>query len=71
MIQCKVISNKIALLKRARSFVPRETLIEMYNALVWPHFNYYSTIWNDGSCSITDKLSSLHVCMAIKYIIVL
>jgi hypothetical protein len=31
--QCKVISNKIALLKRARSFVPSETLIEMYNAL--------------------------------------
>ena len=58
-VQCKVISNKIALLKRARSFVPRETLIEMYNALVWPHFNYCSTIWNDGSCSIIDKLFKL------------
>jgi hypothetical protein len=46
-------------LKRARSFVPRETLIEMYNALVWPHFNYCSTIWNDGSCSIIDKLFKL------------
>ena len=55
-VQCKIISNKIALLKkRARSFVPRETLIEMYNALVWTHFNYCSTIWNDGSCSIIDK----------------
>jgi hypothetical protein len=59
-VQCKIISSKIALLKkRARSFVPRETLIEMYNALVWPHFNYCSTIWNDGSCSIIDKLFKL------------
>ena len=58
-VQCKVISNKIALLKRARSFVPRETLIEMYNALVWPHFNYCSTIWNNGCCSIIDKLFKL------------
>ena len=46
--QCKIISNNIALLKRARSFVSRDSLIKMYNALVWPHFKYCSTIWNDG-----------------------
>ena len=57
--QCKIISNNIALLKRARSFVSRDSLIKMYNALVWPHFNYCSTIWNDGCCSIIDKLFNL------------
>ena len=57
--QCKIISNNIALLKRARSFVSRDSLIEMYNALVWPHFNYCSTIWNDGCCFIIDKLFKL------------
>ena len=57
--QCKIISNNIALLKRARSFVSRDSLIKMYNALVWPHFNYCSTIWNDGCCSIIDKLFKL------------
>lgn len=57
--QCKKISINIALLKRARSFVPRHTLINMYNAFVLPHFNYCSTIWNDGSCTITNKLSKL------------
>ena len=31
----------------------------MYNAFVLPHFNYCSTIWNDGSCSVIDKLSKL------------
>ena len=39
-VQCKKISNSIALLKRARLFVPRHTLIIMYNAFVLPHFNY-------------------------------
>ena len=58
-VQCKKISNSIALLKRARPFVPRYTLIKMYNAIVLPHFNYCSTIWNDGSCSVINKLSKL------------
>ena len=58
-VQCKKISNSIALLKRARPFVPRHTLIKMYNAIVLPHFNYCSTIWNDGSCSVFNKLSKL------------
>ena len=59
--QCKKISKNISLLKRARSFVPRHTLINMYNAFVLPHFNYCSTIWNDGSynCTIINKLSKL------------
>ena len=57
--QCKIISNNIALLKRARSFVSRDSLIKMYNALVWPYFNYCSTIWNDGCYSIIDKLFKL------------
>ena len=58
-VQCKKISNSIALLKRARPFVPRHTLIKMYNAFVLPHFNYCSTIWNDGSGTIINKLSKL------------
>ena len=57
--QCKIISNNIALLKRARLFVSRDNLIKIYNALVCPHFNYCSTIWNDGCCSIIDKLFKL------------
>ena len=57
--QCKIISNIIALLKRARSFVSRDSLIKMHNALVWPHFKYCSTIWNDGCYSIIDKLFKL------------
>ena len=31
----------------------------MYNVLVLPHMTYCSTIWNDGSNSILNKLSKL------------
>ena len=57
--QCRKISNSKALLKRARPFVPRHKSIKMYNAFVLSHFNYCSTIWNDSSCTLIDKLSKL------------
>ena len=31
----------------------------MYNALVLPHFNYCSTMWNDGCYSTINKLFKL------------
>ena len=52
--QCKKISKNIALLRRAKSFVPLHILIKMYNALVSPHLTYCSTIWNDGSNTILN-----------------
>ena len=58
-VQCKKNSDNIALLKRARPFVPRHTLIKMYNAFVLPHFNYCSTMWNNRSCSVINMLSKL------------
>ena len=45
--QCKKILSNIALLRRAKQFVPQETLVTMYNALVLPHFNYCSKFWKD------------------------
>ena len=57
--QCKKISKGIALLRRAKSFVPLHILNNMYNALVLPHMTYCSTIWNDGSNTILKKLSEL------------
>ena len=57
--QCKNVSKNIALLRKAKFFVPLHTLIKMYNALVLPHTTYCSTIWNDRSNSILNKLSKL------------
>ena len=41
-------SQSIALLKIAKQFVSQDTLLNMFNALVLPHFTYYSNVWNDG-----------------------
>jgi hypothetical protein len=57
--QYKKISNNIALLRRAKSFVPEHILNKMYNAFVIPNFYYCSTVWNDGYKSKLTKLSKL------------
>ena len=57
--QNKKISNNIALLRRARLFVPEHILNIMYNAFVIPNFYYCSTVWNDGDKSKLTKLYKL------------
>ena len=57
--QCKKISSAIALLRRAKSFVPQNKLIRMYNSLVVPFFTYCSTVWNDGNHTNLEKLYKL------------
>ena len=57
--QNKKISNNIALLRRAKSFVPEHILNKMYNAFVIPNCYYCSTVWNDGHKNKLTKLSKL------------
>ena len=57
--QSKKISKSIALLRRAKPFVPQHIPVKMYNTLVLPYFTYCSTVWNDGSSTILSKLSKL------------
>ena len=57
--QSKKISKSIALLRRAKPFVPQHILVKMCNTLVLPYFTYCSTVWNDGSSTILSKLSKL------------
>ena len=40
----------------------------MYNVLVWPHFNYCSTIWNDGCYSIIEKLFKLQTLDSLNWL---
>jgi hypothetical protein len=58
--KCKKNSQSIALLKRAKQFVSQDTLLNMFNALVLPHFTYCSNVWNEGSCANIEKLHKLH-----------
>ena len=33
--------------------------LKMFNAFVLPYIAYYSTVWNDGTSSIIEKLTKL------------
>lgn len=55
----KKISSGISAIKRVRSFVPRDTLLKAYNAIVQPHFDYCSVVWGDCAKGLTDRLQKL------------
>ena len=38
---CKKVSSAIGALKRVRPFISKETAIQIYNALIMPHFDYW------------------------------
>lgn len=57
--QCKKISKSIVLLRRVKQFVNQDTLQNMFNALILPHFTYCSNVWNDGSRAHIEKLYKL------------
>ena len=46
-------------MKRKWSFVPFETLLCIYNALVQPHFDYCSVVWGNCNKSLSIKLQKL------------
>ena len=49
----------IGALKRVRPFISKETAIQIYNALIMPHFDYCSPIWDCLSGFLSDKLQNL------------
>ena len=42
-----------------RPFISKETAIQFYNALIMPHLDYYSPVWDSLSGYLTDKLQKL------------
>ena len=55
----KKVSSAIGALKRVRPFIPKETAIQIYNALILPNFDYCSTVWDYLSGYLSDKLQKL------------
>ena len=51
-----MISNSIALLRRAKPFLLRHALEKMYNAFIIPNFYYCPTVWYDDSISNLTKI---------------
>ena len=56
---CKKITSGIGALKRLRPFVSTSTAIQIYKALILPHFDYCSTVWDGLSLHLNDKLQKL------------
>ena len=54
---CKKISSALGLIKRIRNFVPLHTLLNNFNGLVKPQFDYCSTVW--GCCSNTSEAGKI------------
>ena len=56
---CKKVSSAIGALKRIRPFVSQSTAIKIYNALIQPHLDYCSPVWDGLSTQLSDKLQKL------------
>ena len=52
----KKISAGIAILRRVSHFIPFDTRVNMYNALVVHYFNYCSAVWGNINSGLADKL---------------
>ena len=51
-------SSAIGALRRIRSLISQSTAVQIYNALIQPHFDYCSPVW-DGSSYLCEKLQKL------------
>ena len=57
----KKISPGLATLKCVSHFIPFDTRVSMYNALVMPYFNYCcSAVWGNIDKRLADKLQKMH-----------
>ena len=55
----KKVSSAIGALKRVRPFIPTDVATQIYNALILPHFDYCSPVWDGMSGCLSDKLQKL------------
>ena len=55
----KKVSSAIGALKRVRPFIPTDVAVQIYTALILPHFDYCSPVWDSMSGCLSDKLQKL------------
>ena len=55
----KKISSVIGALKRIRPFISESTALQIYQALILPHFDYCSPFWDELRVTLSDKLQKL------------
>ena len=53
------ISKNVGMLAILRHFVPRKTLLQIYQSLIFPYINYAITVWGLASKRYLDKILRL------------
>lgn len=53
------VSKGIGMIRRMKDFVPQNTLISVYNAIVLPHFDYCSLVWDTCENYLQEKLQKM------------
>ena len=56
---CRKISSAIGALRRIRSLISKSTAVQIYNALIQPHFDYCAPVWDGLSSYLCEKLQKL------------
>ena len=60
-IVARRVSSGIGAIRRIRDFVDRDTLISVYNALIRPHFDYCSEVWDTLGNGLSNRLQKLQL----------
>ena len=55
----KKVTSGIGAIRKIRDLVDRETLISVYNALINPHFDYCSEVWDTMGVGLSNRLQKL------------
>ena len=56
---CRKISSAIVALRCIRSLISQSTAVQIYNALIQPHFDYCALVWDGLSSYLCEKLQKL------------
>ena len=55
----KKVASGIGAIRKIRDFVDQKTLISVYQALINPHFDYCSEVWDTIGVSLSNRLQKL------------
>ena len=56
---CRKISSAIGAPRRIRPLISQSTAVQIYNALIQPHFDYCAPVWDGLSSYLCEKLQKL------------
>ena len=56
---CAKIGAGIGVMRRAKPYFTKETLLNIYNAIVLPYFDYCSPLWDKYGSMLKEKLQKL------------